>query len=196
MARVRIEPGGKVLIAAVILCVLLLLFLKIKAGVRVETQRPPEPAAVSAPPKPTDVQTENEIKPQQEITKNKDQAAESPAYSYANGNPVKIFFDFNRSNINKNVYCIFDRIEEAVRANGAREIRIVVQGNADSIGPQRYNFKLSRIRAAHVADSLSKRLRIPLKNIKLVANGSTKPVSSNATRAGRAENRRTEVVIY
>ena len=109
--------------------------------------------------------------------------------------PARVFFDFDRANINRNVYCIFDRIEEAVR-QGRPASRIIVEGNADSIGPSWYNIALSRIRAMRVADSLSRRLGIPLKQIELLANGSAKPAASNGTREGRAENRRTEIHIF
>jgi flagellar motor protein MotB len=52
------------------------------------------------------------------------------------------------------------------------------------------------MRAARVADSLPKCLEIPLNGIEVVANGSTKPFASNRTLDGRAENRRTEVLLY
>lgn len=110
--------------------------------------------------------------------------------------PIRIYFAFNRAQINKNVYCIFDRIQDLVRQEGAGSIRIVVEGNADSVGAPWYNVKLSRRRAALVADSLSRRLGIPLSSISLVANGSAKPIASNRTRAGRADNRRTDVIVY
>jgi len=109
--------------------------------------------------------------------------------------PIRIYFAFNRAAINKNVYCIFDRIGEVATATGAAHLSIVVEGNADSIGPRQYNIRLSRIRAERVADSLAKRLGIPRKSIEIVANGFSKPIASNATRAGRADNRRSEVYI-
>ena len=183
MARVKVEPAGKVLIAVVIIGALLLLFLKViasshKNNVTVES---PQPSVVT---KPSNVAENKVTQKPAEVT---------PPES---NKPIKIFFDFDRASINKNVYCIFDRIDETVQRIGRQHLRIVIEGNADSIGPSRYNFSLSKMRAVRVADSLSKRLRIPLNTIELVANGSTRPVSSNETREGRAENRRTEVHIY
>ncbi len=74
--------------------------------------------------------------------------------------------------------------------------RIVVEGNADSIAPSWYSIHLLRMRAARVADLLSKCLEIPPDGIDVVADGSTKPFASNKTLDGRAENRRTEVLLY
>ncbi len=191
MARVRIEPGGKVLIAVVIFGALLFLFFMVRGTERTETQPPPQTATVAEDTKSVSGRAETNQAASQNISEE-----EHPVEQESFKGHIRIFFDFNRAAINKNVYCIFDRIEKAVRQNGSKNLKIVVEGNADSIGPQWYNIYLSRMRAARVADSLSKRLGIPLKNIKLVANGSSKPVVSNRTRDGRAENRRTEIILY
>lgn len=197
MARVKIEPGGVAVFAVVILGALLLLFFELKP---VATEKP---AAESAPP-----HSVTESAPPPQPSKEKKQMAPAVAEKemapqrrlatqQAGGNsPVRIFFGFNHAGINKNVYCIFDRIENLVRQNGSGAVRIVVEGNTDSIGPSGYNLELSRRRAARVADSLSLRLGIPVSSIKLVANGSTKPISSNGTSDGRANNRRTDIIIY
>ncbi len=187
MARVKIEAGGKVLVTALIIGALLLLFIRVRASVNTGkvSVKPSQPAVEKQAERISD------NKPAQKHTEEK-----SITPPESSPGAIKVFFDFNRAQINKNVYCIFDRIDEAVRHVGRQNLRIVVEGNADSIGSSWYNVSLSRMRAARVADSLSKRLGIPLNNIELVANGSTKPVASNETRDGRAENRRTEVYIY
>ncbi len=197
MARVKIEPGGVAVFAVVILGALLLLFFELKPAATKKPageSAPPNSVTESAqPPQPREEKkriapaaAEEEMAPQRQL-----------AMQQAGGNsPVRIFFGFNHAGINKNVYCIFDRIENLVRQKGSGGVRIVVEGNTDSIGPSGYNLELSKRRAARVADSLSKRLGIPVNRIKLVANGSTKPISSNATRDGRANNRRTDIIIY
>ena len=192
MARVRIEPGGKVLIAVVIFGALLFLFFKIKGTQSTLIQTTPPPVSVT-----TSSQNVATQPPPSKVTSQKiSEESQRPEETKSARGPIRIFFDFNRASINKNVYCIFDRIEEAARRDGSRNVKVVVEGNADSIGPRWYNIYLSKMRAARVADSLSKRLGIPLKSIELVANGSIKPVASNTTREGRAENRRTEIYIY
>ena len=187
MARVRIEPGGKVLVAVLVIGALLLLFLKVRASVNSGK------LVAVAQVQTTPVIPDPKSKTNQPSKIAADQQLASPRTAIE---PIKIFFDFNRASINKNVYCIFDRIAGTIRELGEQNVRIMIEGNADSIGPASYNFVLSRMRAARVADSLSKRLGIPLDHIELAANGSTKPRASNITSAGRAENRRTEVHIF
>jgi len=188
MARVKIEPGGKVLVAVLIVGALLFLFLKVRASINKRTVPPPSFPTSSIGVPSTRV-------PQNEVAK-KSVKEETTMPPESNSEPIKIFFDFNRANVNKNVYCIFDKIDEIATRAGKQNIRIMVEGNADSIGPSWYNVDLSKIRAERVADSLSRRLGIPLRNIELVANGSIRPAASNKTSQGRAENRRTEVHVF
>ncbi len=198
MARVKIQPGGKVLIGLVVLGALLFLFFEFKPAARkpqyiVPSRQPSVSVSAPATQRNGVAGTRSEIaaaKPAAPMTKG--QSAETGVHN----SPVRIYFAFNKSHINKNVYCIFDRVQGLVRDRGAGGIHIVVEGNADSIGAPWYNVRLSRQRAARVADSLSARLGVPLSDFTLVANGSRKPIASNSTAAGRADNRRTDVIIY
>ncbi|MGC8594528.1 MAG: OmpA family protein [Candidatus Kryptoniota bacterium] len=184
MARIRIEPGGKILLAVIALALVFLFYWKLKYPIS------------------------HHIVKNRPASENRSRVAEGSAVDTSinfqtqqgtqtvSAAPLRIFFDFNRAGINKNVYCIFDRIEKTVKSKGLRRVEITVEGNADSTGPQWYNLILSRRRAERVADSLKMRLGIPSSSIKIVANGSSKPINSNLTRAGRADNRRVEVLIY
>lgn len=190
MARVKIEPGGKVLIGLVILSALLFFFFRV-----IVTEEPR--ATVSSKGSAADTSQAKaqqvEAEPTEQSDREGSQTVEQPV---PQAGPAMIFFAFNRARINKNVYCIFDRIEHEVRRQDQKPLRIVVEGNADSIGTKWYNVRLSRARAARVADSLSRRLGLPMSSFKIVANGFSRPIASNSTAAGRAENRRTEVYIY
>jgi len=55
---------------------------------------------------------------------------------------------------------------------------------------------LSVTRAMAVFDDLTGSLRIPTKQLFVTGHGSNHPVVSNATTAGRARNRRVELVVY
>lgn len=198
MARVKIQPGGVALIAIVVLGALLFLFFEFKPAGKGPRVEKPEKISVASNPAP---QTSEETEPSVSSGK----ISEIPATPAAGGTvrekggintPIRVYFAFNKAHVNKNVYCIFDRIQSIVRGEGESGIRIVVEGNADSIGASWYNVELSRWRADRVADSLSKRLGIPLKNFSIIANGSSKPIASNSTAAGRADNRRTDILIY
>ncbi len=198
MARVKIQPGGKLVVAIVVFGALLFLFFELKSpATRQSGTQPSVPSPTATTPAKTPERSEGNEQVSKSVAENpRMQAPQKYAVSAApKGSPIRIYFDFNRAGINKNVYCIFDRIAELARQKGTGALRIVVEGNADSVGPSWYNVDLSRKRASRVADSLSRRLGIPLKNISVVANGSTRPIASNNTRSGRADNRRTDVIV-
>ncbi len=67
-----------------------------------------------------------------------------------------------------------------------------VEGHTDSDGSNAYNQKLSEDRANAVKTALVTR-GIKADNLSTVGFGETKPVATNKTKAGKANNRRTEV---
>ena len=69
----------------------------------------------------------------------------------------------------------------------------MVKGYADTTGPAAYNVNLSQKRANAVADYLVKEGVCP-KKITAKGYGSTTAFDASATAAGRAQNRRVEVV--
>ena len=69
--------------------------------------------------------------------------------------------------------------------------RVVLSGHTDSIGAEAYNQKLSEKRANAVAKALEE-LGVSADKITTVGYGELKPVASNKTKEGRAENRRVE----
>jgi OOP family OmpA-OmpF porin len=71
-------------------------------------------------------------------------------------------------------------------------VRIYVKGYSDSRGSAQLNQKLSQERAAGVAAYLASK-GIPLSHMIVLGMGSTHPLASNATAAGRALNRRVEL---
>ncbi len=75
---------------------------------------------------------------------------------------------------------------------GSTYIEIV--GHTDDVGDARYNQELSEQRAQAVGEHLLKAGVDPSKMVVMGA-GKTMPVASNATDAGRAENRRVEVLV-
>jgi outer membrane protein OmpA-like peptidoglycan-associated protein len=67
-------------------------------------------------------------------------------------------------------------------------------GNTDSVGSQAYNQALGERRATAVFDYL-KAKGIAANRLKTVSYGKDKPVATNSTDAGRAENRRVAITI-
>ncbi|AII14314.1 outer membrane fibronectin-binding protein [Campylobacter iguaniorum] len=71
------------------------------------------------------------------------------------------------------------------------EYRVILEGHTDSTGPDAYNQKLSVKRADAVAAVLEK-MGVSKGKITTEGFGEAKPIASNATKEGRAENRRVE----
>ena len=70
---------------------------------------------------------------------------------------------------------------------------IIVEGYTDSIGSDAYNLRLSERRAQAVRDYLIE-LGIKPSRITTKGYGKARPVASNETKEGRAENRRVEIL--
>jgi outer membrane protein OmpA-like peptidoglycan-associated protein len=106
--------------------------------------------------------------------------------------PGNIYFDVNRSEIKPSMR---DRLTEIARALATVPDRhVLVEGHTDSDGSSEYNLKLSRLRAESVRSILIAGGVAP-EQIESQGYGKTRPVASNVTATGKAENRRVEVVV-
>jgi len=74
------------------------------------------------------------------------------------------------------------------------DARVHISGYTDNIGNESANVELSRSRATAVMDALHS-MGTPTDRIQAEGYGSQKPIASNATAEGRAENRRVEVLV-
>ncbi len=88
---------------------------------------------------------------------------------------------------------LLDEVAQALKDN-AQIKKIRIEGHTDSDGPDDFNMKLSQRRADSVMSALIKRGVDPGR-MEAVGFGETRPIASNATKAGKAENRRTEFNI-
>jgi len=101
-------------------------------------------------------------------------------------------FDFDKSNIRADARPVLD---EAVRTlKEAGQIRVAVEGHTDSRGTDQYNLGLSIRRANAVADYLATR-GIARSRLQVNGFGESRPVASNDTDDGRAQNRRVELSV-
>ena len=71
---------------------------------------------------------------------------------------------------------------------------IEISGHTDNIGDKEHNQELSTARAKAVADYLVSK-GIEVKRITYKGYGSTRPIASNDTEEGKAQNRRVEIKI-
>lgn len=106
-----------------------------------------------------------------------------------------INFAFNSSVLTPESKKILDEDQRIARLKAEPDIRVEVAGHTDSVGSAAYNKKLSERRAQAVVDYLVSKGVDP-KRLKAVGYGKDKPIASNATEAGRAENRRVELQIF
>lgn len=72
--------------------------------------------------------------------------------------------------------------------------RVIVEGHTDDIGDESYNQMLSEMRAGTIVRALRAK-GISTSRITAIGYGENKPVADNDTAAGRAANRRVEIVF-
>jgi outer membrane protein OmpA-like peptidoglycan-associated protein len=73
-------------------------------------------------------------------------------------------------------------------------VRIQLSGHTDYKGSAEYNMTLSQNRAKAAMDYLIKK-GVPPQRMEYKGYGKTQPIADNSTEAGRAQNRRTEILI-
>lgn len=105
---------------------------------------------------------------------------------------LNVNFDTNKSDI-KDIYST--RIYEFANVmNVDKRLKADIEGHTDSVGSDAYNQKLSERRAASVVKALTE-LGVEKSRLKAVGYGESKPIASNETVEGRAENRRVHAVM-
>jgi OOP family OmpA-OmpF porin len=103
------------------------------------------------------------------------------------------FFDTNKATFRKEAQPELEKISERVRRVSSVEA-VQITGYTDNTGAADYNQKLSEQRAATVKDFLVKNGVEPSK-ITILGKGQSSPIADNATKEGRAKNRRVEVMV-
>lgn len=99
-------------------------------------------------------------------------------------------FDFDKAVVKPQYYAMLDDVADVMMQNPG--MRLELQGHTDSIGTEAYNMDLSKRRANAVMNYLV-RQGVSANRLSTVGYGETRPVASNATREGRAQNRRVEL---
>ena len=106
--------------------------------------------------------------------------------------PSDVSFDTGRSAIKPNFAPILNQFANGLRNNPNAEVRII--GHTDSTGSNAINNPLSLNRANAARNYLVSR-GVSGSRIVTSGMGSAQPVTSNATEAGRAQNRRVEIYV-
>jgi outer membrane protein OmpA-like peptidoglycan-associated protein len=101
-------------------------------------------------------------------------------------------FDFDKSDIRADARPVLDEAVETLKQEGG--IAVVAEGHTDAVGSDSYNDSLSQRRAGAVRDYLVDG-GISSTRIQVEGFGESRPVASNDTDDGRAQNRRVELLV-
>ncbi len=102
---------------------------------------------------------------------------------------LKINFDFDKSDIKPQYHQELADFASYMRQQQSFTV-VEIAGHTDSVGTDEYNQKLSERRAKAVRDYLVNELGMDTNLFSAVGYGESKPISTNDTDEGRAENRR------
>lgn len=103
-------------------------------------------------------------------------------------------FDHDKSNLKDEGKTALHALDESIKAKGASVVDIDVIGHTDSDGSEEYNMALSIRRAESVRDYMVSE-DVDAAIIDVSGEGESNPIVSNATKEGRAENRRVDIHV-
>jgi outer membrane protein OmpA-like peptidoglycan-associated protein len=103
-----------------------------------------------------------------------------------------IYFDFDKTTLKSESFVELNKVVEFLKQNSSVEIEI--SGHTDSKGSDTYNETLSQGRSQSVVDYLVSQ---GIESARLTAHGygESKPIETNETEEGRANNRRVEFTV-
>ena len=100
-----------------------------------------------------------------------------------------IFFDTDKYDLKKESYPELNRLVQFIKENP--DVKIEISGHTDNVGTSQYNKQLSQKRADAVKKYLVSQ-GCPADRLISVGYGESKPIASNSTDKGKAQNRRVE----
>jgi len=104
---------------------------------------------------------------------------------------TSVKFGFNKDNLTPKAKEALDQLAGSI--SGTKGYIIALEGSTDSVGSADYNYDLSQRRANAVIQYLASKYSVPAHKIYVIGLGKDKPVETNKTREGRADNRRVDV---
>ncbi|MFO1303710.1 MAG: OmpA family protein [Burkholderiales bacterium] len=102
-----------------------------------------------------------------------------------------VLFDFDKATLKPESEPVLQKAAGVMKARPA--VKAEVQGHTDNVGGDDYNVKLSSARASSVMQWMSTH-GVDASRLTAKGYGKAQPVADNATDAGRARNRRVELV--
>ena len=104
---------------------------------------------------------------------------------------TSVKFGFNKDILTPQAKEALDQLGGSISAT--KGYIIALEGGTDSVGSADYNYDLSQRRANSVIQYLASKYQVPAHKIYVIGLGKDKPVETNKTSAGRADNRRVDV---
>lgn len=103
-----------------------------------------------------------------------------------------LLFDFDKSNLKDAAKTNIANLAASMKNNPQTDIMVI--GHTDDKGSDSYNLSLSERRAQAVKD-FAVASGVSASRLRIVGKGESEPIADNTTEAGRAQNRRVEIVI-
>ncbi len=103
-----------------------------------------------------------------------------------------IYFDFDKTTLKSESFVELDKVVDFLKRNSS--VSIEISGHTDSKGSDSYNENLSQGRSQAVVDYLISQ-GIDSSRLEAHGYGESKPIDSNDTEVGRANNRRVEFTV-
>jgi OmpA-OmpF porin, OOP family len=104
---------------------------------------------------------------------------------------TSVKFGFDKDSLTPKAKEALDQLATSI--SSTKGYIITLEGGTDSVGPADYNYDLSQRRANSVIQYLASKHQVPAHKIYVIGLGKDKPVETNKTSAGRADNRRVDV---
>ncbi|MFZ0804611.1 MAG: OmpA family protein, partial [Candidatus Sulfotelmatobacter sp.] len=104
---------------------------------------------------------------------------------------TSVKFGFNKDVLTPKAKEALDQLAGSIAST--KGYIVALEGGTDSVGPADYNYDLSKRRANSVIQYLASKYNVPAHKIYVIGLGKDKPVESNKTADGRADNRRVDV---
>lgn len=104
-----------------------------------------------------------------------------------------IKFPVGQATLSPENYTLLSKVQQAIQTFG--QPMVTIEGHTDSTGSAKTNQELSQKRAEAVKTYLVANKTLPKDRIRAAGYGPSRPLAPNTTAAGRAANRRIDVVI-
>ncbi len=106
---------------------------------------------------------------------------------------VSVTFGFDKATLTSSDKKDLDAL--ASNLTNTKGYILQLTGGTDSVGDKDYNYKLSQRRADAVVEYLSTKYNVPPHKFYLVGIGKDQQIATDKTAAGRAQNRRVEILL-